>query len=148
MNKIVLFNPFFPLVMLFCQIIQARDGESSDADLLRLAEFTTSLEPTCELSEAIQQLHRLSQTLHNIASLYASARRSNTAAATSPGDGSQIYQYLNQLGSAQEAAIPTGFDEMLMSSVTPMVDVQFGDWFTGNLDMMGLLEEDLSRFCP
>lgn len=145
-NRIVLFCPFFPLVLLFCQIIQARDGESSDADLSLLAEFTSSLESTCEVSEAIQQLHRLSQTLHNIASLYANARKSNDAATVSVGDGSDIYQYLNQLGSSKGVPVPTRFDETLMSSA--MVDVQFGDWFTGNFDMMGLLEDDLSRFCP
>jgi hypothetical protein len=133
-----LFNPFFPLVMLFCQTIQERDRDSADADLSRLAEFTATLEASCQFSEAIQQLHRLSQTLHTIASLYTSARAPGTVQLARE-DGPDIHQYLNQLGS--------GLDETLMPSVTPMVGVEFGNWFTGNLDIMGLLEEDLSRFC-
>ncbi|KAK0611338.1 fungal-specific transcription factor domain-containing protein [Immersiella caudata] len=135
----VLFNPFFPLVMLFCQIVQEQDHDSADADLSRLADFTTSLEATCQFSEAIQQLHRLSQTLHTIASLYTSAKAPGTAQ-SSRVVGPDIHQYLNQLGS--------GLDETLMPSVTPMMGVEFGNWFNGNLDIMGLLEEDLSRFCP
>ncbi|KAK4442606.1 hypothetical protein QBC34DRAFT_312772, partial [Podospora aff. communis PSN243] len=135
----VLFNPFFPLVMIFCQIIQDQTPHSSDADLLRLAEFTASLESTCEFSDTIQRLHRLSQTLHTIASLYTSARVSG-AAQTKKEDEPDINQYLNQLGS--------GLDETLMPEVTPMVGLEFGNYFTGNLDIMGLLEDDLSRFCP
>ena len=162
-RRIVLFCPFVPLVTIFCHIILTPDGAQSEADLARLEDFTASLEPTCEISEAIQQLHRLSQTLHSIAALYVKARDSdngviNKEAMDTMMEGPGLFKYLGQLGLAPSggdmagaaAVAGGGLEEAVLSmpSSVSLQDVDFGGWFSGNLGVMGLLEEDLSRFRP
>ncbi|KKK12214.1 hypothetical protein ARAM_002411 [Aspergillus rambellii] len=159
----ILYAPFVPFIVLFCHIIEV----SSWADLDRLDEFVTSLEPNCSLSAAIMNLHRLCHVLSNVARLYVEAKaqaqtQENQALASV---GHEFDTYLSALGLAP--AMPDDSDtrwpapvhgngpvsgEMKygpesqnmhphMSHIT-----QLGNWFSGNQYMMGLLEEDLSLF--
>ncbi|KAK0714175.1 hypothetical protein B0T26DRAFT_650469, partial [Lasiosphaeria miniovina] len=149
---IVLFAPFAPLVVLFCHVVQAPNSDSSGSDLELLAEFVTSLEPTCAVSEAVQHLHRLAQTLHKIASLYVTSNKPavppDAGTITSVGYDPAIFNNLVHPVQMPPDTQQDGYVEGMTPLAEPMLDIQFGDWFVGNMDMVGLLEEDLARFCP
>lgn len=62
----------------------------------------------------------------------------------------RLFNYLGHLGLAQSGGGVGGLDETLLSlpSAVSLQDVDFGGWLSGNLGVMGFLEEDLSRFSP
>ncbi|KAE8154259.1 fungal-specific transcription factor domain protein [Aspergillus avenaceus] len=160
----ILYSPFLPFIVLFCHVIES----SSEADLKRLEDFVTFLQPNCSLSEAIARMHRLCQVLSNVARLYveAKAKAKTQEDATLVSVGQEFDTYLGALGLApvptdegdyrwnghvhmpasvagvvQEDIVDQGFQ-----TATPQTTL--GNWFSGNQHMMGLLEEDMSFFDP
>ncbi|KAG6362286.1 hypothetical protein INS49_010516 [Diaporthe citri] len=62
----LLFAPFIPLIVVFCQVIETQDR----ADLDRIGAFFTSIQPAAASSDAAAKLHRLFQVLHDAAARY------------------------------------------------------------------------------
>lgn len=65
-SRTLLFAPFIPFIVLFCNVMKTRDKE----DLARLEAFVESIQPASTLSEPAARMHQLFQVLHNIAQRY------------------------------------------------------------------------------
>ncbi|KAK2025540.1 fungal-specific transcription factor domain-containing protein [Colletotrichum zoysiae] len=59
----VLFSPFIPFIVLFCQVIETQDRE----DLARLHSFVLFLQETGTMSDAASKMSRLFQVLYSVA---------------------------------------------------------------------------------
>ncbi|KAK1978354.1 fungal-specific transcription factor domain-containing protein [Colletotrichum cereale] len=59
----VLFSPFIPFIVLFCQVIETQDRE----DLARLHSFVVFLQETATMSDAAGKMSRLFQVLYSVA---------------------------------------------------------------------------------
>lgn len=131
-------TPFAPFFVLFCYVIET----SSTEDLNLLRELVASLSESRGLSESVAKLYRLMQVMVDIAGLYVEAKEQQLQDQTMVSIGDEFEMYLSQLG-----FMPT--EEHAMSNNTPGDDkgqtTQIADWFSGNRNMMGLLEEDLSQ---
>ncbi|RYP62018.1 hypothetical protein DL769_007480 [Monosporascus sp. CRB-8-3] len=96
------------------------------------------------MSDAIDQLHRPAQAPYNVASLYVKAKTSVTKDREMDPVENDFYRYLNQLGLVPPAAEQTAFDDAFRTLSAESLPL--GDWFAGNLKVIGLVEEDLVRF--
>ncbi|KAH6839621.1 fungal-specific transcription factor-like protein [Chaetomium sp. MPI-CAGE-AT-0009] len=150
MNWTILFAPFVPFIVLFCQVIEARDR----TDLARLEGFVTSLQPHTAVSEAVDRLHRLFHVLHTVALQYLD---SQAGAGRDDQQASTVDNCLAALGFPsqpglvfQEAAYPTGGtadanDSAFQRGVNPMIwmgnGTELEDWFYNNEQMMHILED-------
>ncbi len=65
-DRIILYAPFVPFIVLFCQVIESKDT----ADLARLQAFVASLQIHSNISEPVEKLRRLFQVLYGVASQY------------------------------------------------------------------------------
>ncbi|GJC86416.1 putative transcriptional regulatory protein C11D3.07c [Colletotrichum liriopes] len=63
----LLFTPFIPFIVIFCQVIETQDN----ADLDHLGAFVASIQPAAAASDAAAKLCRLFQVLYNVAARYA-----------------------------------------------------------------------------
>ena len=88
------------------------------------------------MSEAIEQLRRLAEVL------YIKAKTRQAGDQEMAPIGSDFDMYLSQLGFMPPTAEQMAFDSALSAGATR--GVQLGDWFSGNRNIIGLLEEDLS----
>ncbi|KAF4508921.1 hypothetical protein G6O67_005242 [Ophiocordyceps sinensis] len=138
----LLLTPFAPFFVLFCYVIET----SSLEDLGLLQDFVTSLDGSRESSETIDKLYRLTQVMVDVAGLYVEARTQQQDDQTMAPIGDEFEMYLGQLG-----FMPTE-DQTLTDAPSSRGPpggngqvAQIADWFSGNRNMMGLLEEDLSH---
>jgi hypothetical protein len=129
-------------------VIETRDR----TDLARLEEFVSSLQPHTAVSEAVDKLCRLFQTLHSVALQYVESQTGagkddhqpstvDTCLAAlgfppQPGSGVQEVPYL--AGSAGD-----GSDSAFQRGVNPMIwmgnGTELEDWFYNNQQMMNFL---------
>lgn len=157
--RTVLFAPFTPFIVLFCQVIETRD----QSDLARLHIFLTSLQSAPSFSDAAGKMYRLFQVLYSVALRYTELQNS-----TPPVEQAQasleMDNYLAALGfpsmtfDAQQQPQVTGFEQGALlqgtdvrgGSVNPMMwmgnSAQLEDWFNSNQQMMGLLQETNFNF--
>ncbi|KAK1573909.1 fungal-specific transcription factor domain-containing protein [Colletotrichum navitas] len=63
MHWTVLFSPFIPFIVLFCQVIETQDRD----DLARLHSFVVFLQETATISDAAGRMSRLFQVLYSVA---------------------------------------------------------------------------------
>jgi len=136
-------TPFAPFFVLFCYIIET----SSLDDLKLLQEFVTSLDEARDSSETIEKLYRLCQVMCDVAALYVEAKSQQQEDQTMVPIGDEFEMYLSQLGfmPSEDQAMAQAQDN---GGGPPAVNgqvAQIADWFSGNRNMMGLLEEDLSQ---
>lgn len=119
-------------------------------DLHRLKEFIASLQPTCEVSEGVEKLHRLFQVLYNVALLYVEAKGQQQQDQDMAPIGNEFDVYLSALGfmPVDENGQAAGLDAAVPPAAAVNQTAQLGDWFSGNRYMVNLLEEDLSQFNP
>lgn len=138
----LLLTPFAPFFVLFCYVIET----ASLDDLRLLQEFVDSLDEARDASETIEKLHRLCQVMCDVAGLYAEAKSQQQEDQTMAPIGDEFEMYLSQLG-----FMPS--EDQTMANTNPASGpptlsgqaAQIADWFSGNRNMMGLLEEDLSH---
>ncbi|CAK7211776.1 hypothetical protein SBRCBS47491_001231 [Sporothrix bragantina] len=86
----VLYSPFTPLIVLFCNVIETASRlrqasgtmveEEITPDLAYLEAFAESLQPLLSLSPAIARMHGLSRLLHQLAVLYVEAKKAENNA--------------------------------------------------------------------
>lgn len=62
----ILFSPFIPFIILFCQVIETRN----QSDLVLMQGFVTSIQKAPAVSEGASKIHHLFQTLYNVACHY------------------------------------------------------------------------------
>ncbi|KAK6219968.1 fungal specific transcription factor [Colletotrichum tabaci] len=164
MNWTILFAPFVPFIVIFCQVMETSDA----TDLARLQGFVSSIQDAKEFTEASARLCRLFQVLYNVAFRYVEMR--NSSQQTGQAQASQeMDRYLTALGfpSAGQSSEggPDGSDQLPMggggggggdegitstgSGVVPLNQMlwmgnasQLEDWFYSNQQMMGLVEDD------
>ncbi|GJC93473.1 fungal specific transcription factor [Colletotrichum higginsianum] len=163
MNWTILFAPFVPFIVIFCQVMETSDA----TDLARLQGFVASIQDAKEFTEASARLCRLFQVLYNVAFRYVEMR--NSSQQTGQAQASQeMDRYLTALGfpSAGQSSEggPDGSDQLPMggggsggdegmtstgSGVVPLNQMlwmgnasQLEDWFYSNQQMMGLVEDD------
>ncbi|KAK0641369.1 hypothetical protein B0T16DRAFT_214065 [Cercophora newfieldiana] len=166
MHWTILFSPFVPFIVLFCQVIETRD----ETDLARLQAFVTSIsrpetspassEPE---TEAVTKVRKLFQVLCHVAQHYIDAHKAGNSGHSGSDRGSQwqpqtattseIDSYLATLGfpaqsfpdqqqpqqqqQQQQGEESAGVNPMLwMGSGT-----QLEDWFYSNQQMMDFLED-------
>ncbi|KAG9501242.1 hypothetical protein J7337_006926 [Fusarium musae] len=169
MIRTLLFAPFIPFIVVFCQVIETQD----QTDLARLHSFCTSLETTIQLSDAAAKTYRLFQVLYTVALRYIEFRTS-----TPPADQTQASAELNNYLAALGFP-PAGLDNGVQQSAhmdpsqagafsQPLGDMsmldgadgqrgantmmwmgntaQLGEWFNSSQQMMELLEEPSFTF--
>lgn len=102
------------------------------------------------MSLGIEKLHRLCKALHNIAALYVKAKGQQQQDQELSMVGNDFDIYLSQLGfiSPRHADENTATDGAMGSVSDPDGSQPFrlGDWFSGNLSVMDLMEEDFLNF--
>lgn len=69
-TRTILFSPFVPFIVIFCQVIETSDT----SDLARLQGFVASIQGAKEFTEASARLCRLFQVLYNVALRYVEMR--------------------------------------------------------------------------
>ncbi|GKT58551.1 fungal specific transcription factor domain-containing protein [Colletotrichum tofieldiae] len=152
MNWTILFAPFVPFIVIFCQVMETRDT----ADLARLQGFVASIHDAKEFTEASARLYRLFQVLYNVAFRYVEMRN-NSQKSELVQTSQEMDKYLTALGfpsagpsgPEQLPADGGGEDGMNAAGPGPLNQMmwmgnasQLEDWFYGNQQMMGLVEDD------
>lgn len=131
--------PFAPFFILFCYIIETLSVE----DLKLLEGFVASIDKLREASETVEKLYRVFQVMRDVAVVYVEAKSQQQGDQTMIPIGNEFDMYLSQLG-----FMPTD-DQTMVDQTNPQVQsnmqAQMAGWFSGNRNMFGLLEEDLSQ---
>lgn len=89
----VLFAPFIPFIVLFCQVIETQDKE----DLARLHSFVVFLQETSKMSDAAAKMCRLFQVLYSVALRFVEFRAS-TPQSRQTQASAEMDAYLAALG--------------------------------------------------
>ncbi|KAK3364500.1 hypothetical protein B0T25DRAFT_67577 [Lasiosphaeria hispida] len=151
MHWTVLYVPFVPVIVLFCNIIETSDT----SDLSRLEAFTNSLQAVSEISKATDKFWRVCQVLCNVARIYMEAKTRQEQDQDMNLVGNDIDMYLSQLGfMPQHGQVPGNENGNFGDSNVSGIDMdanqnsRLGNWFSGNRHIFGLVEEDLSDFEP
>lgn len=148
--------PFAPFTVVFCNAIETSNLE----DLQCLGGAVATLQSSADLSEGVDKLYRLCSVFYQVAKLYIESklkldRAHPTETPVNPTDtqgdvpmhaGGEFDPYLNALGldpSGGFANMPPQGDAT-MEEYEPRPSASLGNWFTGNLNMLGLLEVDLT----
>lgn len=148
--------PFAPFTVVFCYAIETSNLE----DLQCLGDAVATLQSSAELSEGVDKLYRLCSLFYQVAKLYIESKLNSdralpTETPVNPTDtqagapmhaGGEFDPYLNALGlrpSGNFANMPPQGDTT-MEEYEPGPSASLGNWFAGNLNMLGLLEADLT----
>ncbi|KAL2132145.1 hypothetical protein VTI74DRAFT_4151 [Chaetomium olivicolor] len=148
MNWTILFAPFVPFIVLFCQVIET--GDRTDLD--RLGGFITSLQPHNTISEAVDKLCRLFQALYSVASQYVQSHAG--AGEDDPQQSKEVDAWLaamgfpSQIGQEQPESAHLANDaggQAFQRGINPMIwmgnGIQLEDWLYNNEQMMAFLED-------
>lgn len=166
--RTLLFAPFIPFIVLFCQVIETQD----EMDLERLHSFVVSMESAPAVSDAAVKMLWLFQVLYNVALRYIEFRTSTPPTAQAQAN-IELNAYIAALG------LPLSFDNRhqpstelgqvqdagsgLVTSDSSMLDItqgqrgvdqrtwmdnpaQLEEWFNSNDQMMELVEEPTFSF--
>jgi hypothetical protein len=177
-NRTILYIPFIPFISLFCHIIETSDADDlrrlaefvdTLKPVLAVSEAITKLHRVCQVlynvarlyveAKAQQQQDQEMTIVGNDFDMYLSqlgfmphnVGTGEHAEAGAVPAGAAHHQQVQQQQEHQQQhpVVPHGF----APGVTPPnmavpQSVQLGDWFSGNRNLMGLMEEDLSQFQP
>jgi hypothetical protein len=167
--RTILFSPFVPFIVVFCQVIETRDR----ADLARLQAFVTSIsrsETTSTSSdpetEAVTKVRKLFQVLFHVAQHYVDAHAASNISVGSEANrtnqapvqtaaSNEIDSYLVTLGFPQNVLADHHQQQQQQQQppqqneeapgVNPMLwmgsGMQLEDWFYSNQQMMEFLED-------
>ncbi|KAK5712091.1 hypothetical protein LTR15_012160 [Elasticomyces elasticus] len=156
LNWSILYTPFMPLFVVFCNIIETADK----TDLSRLQDFVSSIQAVSVLSPPAVKLSQLAQVLHNIAYRFVELHSVTTVhgpshAQRSSNAGLEVDEYLDALGLAPARRTSMAVTAVPLPSYPAYSDEAAGDFFqadpsqlNGWLDdheqMLGLLyDQDL-----
>lgn len=137
-------TPFAPFFILFCYVIETSSAE----DLAILQTFTATLDLASEASEASRKFATLCRVMCEVLTLYVEAKSQQHEDQTMRPIGDEFEMYLSQLGfmptmpNADPGSAPMGNPPgQVPASQQPAL---VSDWYSGSMNMMGLVEEDLS----
>ncbi|CEJ89569.1 hypothetical protein VHEMI05407 [[Torrubiella] hemipterigena] len=147
----LLVTPFAPFFVLFCYVIETLSAE----DMLMLKEFAASLALTRDSSEAMEKLYRLCQVMYDVLAIYVETKTQHPQDQGFVPMGDEFEMYMGQLGlipmedhtmgNAGGANTAAGQQDVAASVQNSSQVAQIADWFSGNRNMVGLLEADLSN---
>lgn len=148
-ERTLLFIPFMPVIVLFCHVIETSDAE----DFRRLSDFSASLYPAATVSKVAEKFYRVCQVLTNVARLYIESKAQQDQDQEMALVGNDIDMYLSQLGfmpSQVDPLVPSGamYGDGGMASGEVSHGIDLSNWFSGNLHVLGLVEEDMIDFEP
>jgi hypothetical protein len=133
--------PFAPFFVIFCHVIETLSAE----DLRILDEFVASMEQLRDASETVEKLYRVFQVMRDVAVVYVETKSEQQRDQTMIPIRDEFDMYLSQLG------LMSTDDQAMVNPNTnqgPQVQQQasqMAGWFSGNRNMFGLIEEDLSQ---
>jgi hypothetical protein len=140
-NWAIMLTPFVPFFVLICHVIDTSDL----SDLQSLEHFAESLEPASPLSSPVQKLCRLCKVMCTVAKYYVEAKgqqREQPGGTNIVSIGDEFEMYLGALG-----VMPDGYQQQeQFQQQSQLSGMELVDWFSGNRNMMGLLEEDIPDF--
>ncbi|EFQ26006.1 fungal specific transcription factor domain-containing protein [Colletotrichum graminicola M1.001] len=100
MHWTVLFSPFIPFIVLFCQVIETQDRD----DLARLHSFVVFLQETATMSDAAGKMSRLFQVLYSVALRFVEFR-ATTPHSRQTEASAEMDAYLAALGFPPKATV-------------------------------------------
>ncbi|KAK3301852.1 uncharacterized protein B0T15DRAFT_442060 [Chaetomium strumarium] len=149
MSWTILYAPFVPFIVLFCQVIETKDR----TDLDRLHAFVSSLQlekvdSSGGVSDAIDKLRRLFQVLYSVATQYVDQSHTEAhqpsmevdtclAALGFPSSQGSIIGFGDFTSGTSSAAFQRGVNPMIWMGN----GAQLEDWFYSNQQMMAFLED-------
>jgi hypothetical protein len=140
----LMLTPFAPFFILFCYIIETSSAE----DLAILQSFTATFDVAREASEASQKFATLCRVMCEVVTLYVEAKSQQNDDQNMRPIGDEFEMYLSQLGfmpnmgTTDPGSAPMGDPSGQMPGAQQGALVS--DWYSGSMNMMGLVEEDLS----
>lgn len=145
----LLVTPFAPFFVIFCYIVETLSVE----DMKMLKDFSASLALTRDSSEAMEKLYRLCQVMYDVLALYVESKSHGGQDQNFVPMGNEFEMYMGQLGlipMEDQAMGNTGAgsgpgDPDVTAANNNAQVAQIADWFSGNRNMVGLLEADLSN---
>ncbi|KAG9254053.1 uncharacterized protein F5Z01DRAFT_622611 [Emericellopsis atlantica] len=143
----LMLTPFAPFFVLFCHVIESL----SSHDLEILQQFVDSINRLRDASEQVEKLYRVFQVYRDVAMVYVDAKSQQQEDQTMVPIGDELDMYLSQLGfmpgldQNMAASHPSTGAPMMQTPVMGGQQTQMADWFSGNRNMFGLMEEDLSQ---
>lgn len=144
--------------MIFCNAIETSNLE----DLQCLEGAVATLQSSAGLSEGVDKLYRLCSVFYQVAKLYIESKlkldrappsettvnQADFQADTPMHAGGEFDPYLNALGLGPSGGFanrpPQGDTTMEEYEAGMGASTSLGNWFTGNLNVLGLLEADLT----
>ncbi|KAJ0335694.1 hypothetical protein KNSL1_013522 [Colletotrichum chrysophilum] len=134
-QETIMFAPFIPFIVLFCQVIETQDQQ----DLARLHGFILFLQEANTLSDAAHKMHRLFQVLYSVALRFVEFRTS-TPQAQQTQASAEMDAYLAALGFPAKGGNGGNQQASQMAGGTVM-SAQLEDFLYSNQAMMDLLQE-------
>lgn len=132
--------PFAPFFVIFCHVIETLSAD----DLRILEEFVVSMEQLRDASETVEKLYRLFQVMRDVAVVYVETKSQQQRDRTMIPIRDEFDMYLSQLGlispEDQTMVEPNAQGQQIQQQAS-----QMAGWFSGNRNMFGLIEEDLSQ---
>lgn len=120
-----------------------------------LKEFAASLALTRDSSEAMEKLYRLCQVMYDVLAIYVETKTQHPQDQGFVPMGDEFEMYMGQLGlipmedhamgNAGTNTTTAGQADVAASVQNSSQVAQIADWFSGNRNMVGLLEADLSN---
>jgi hypothetical protein len=123
-DRTILFAPFIPVIVVFCHAIEASDAD----DQQRLGSFIASLQQASSVSEAIDQLYRLTQVLHNIASVFIKSKSETADHQDMTSFGNDFNSFLSQLGFLPPTVEQMAVNGASLASSDDILPFQTQDW--------------------
>ena len=120
--------PFAPFFVLFCYVIETLSTD----DLRILDEFVNSMESLSDASGTVEKLYRVFQVMRDVAVVYVETKSQQQRDQNMTPIRDEFDMYLSQLG-------------LMTSEDHTMV---YPGWFSGDRNVFGLIEEDLSQIDP
>ncbi|OHE92818.1 fungal specific transcription factor [Colletotrichum orchidophilum] len=131
--RTVLFAPFIPFIVLFCQVIETQDKE----DLARLHSFVVFLQETSTMSDAAAKMCRLFQVLYSVALRFVEFRAS-TPQSRQTQASAEMDAYLAALGFPPKGIAEGGQQQQQQQQQQPTAFAQITSTAPDVMSMSGI----------
>ncbi|KAK4502867.1 hypothetical protein PRZ48_006293 [Zasmidium cellare] len=152
---VILHNPLTPFTVVFGNVIAKHEAALDDLQLLE--DYCVSLQPARRISEGVEKFYQLCSVFYKVAEAYVRAKqqesRRRIPSNKAPMGANQQWnqpltgefdEYLSALGFApQTNVMPVTNDVNTMD--TDMSAFMQQDWYTGNVSLYGLVEQDINN---
>lgn len=139
-HRTLMLVPFAPFFVIFCHVIETLSAD----DLGILEEFVASMEQLRDASQTIEKLYRVFQVMRDVAVVYVETKSEQQRDQTMIPIRDEFDMYLSQLG-LMSTEDQTMVDPNVQGQHVQQQASQMAGWFSGDRNMFGLIEEDLSQ---